>query len=541
MLRKKVSEKTSEEVLGMANEYLENNNEDTAIVLYSIVFSRYQNGGDEKSRLLCAETCKKMADIYFDHGNYAAALDYLIRGIETVSTCKDKSLMAQFYLRLGNVYCVFQDYEKGINCYQKGYDLCKEDKDLNCKYSLVKNLTGAYNYIGDIQSAQKYYDLSLKFTPADDHMKIYLNMLNKGLIEANDGAFNEAAEILKKSAEYAVLHHLNPRSECSSYEELYRLYQKKGLTDSTLFFLDKCDALARKHDLTDIIVQNLKSYSEVYENIDDKHRSLDYKSRFLAMSDSIFNQREFNRIKNQQYFFEVGQYEKEISMLNLRQEKDRLQIKLQRQALIVSLTGITMLAVFLLILYIQKKKLSVAYRNIFNVNSEIIASEKYYKKQVAQYEEKLKLMAGSLEMSNNITAVKSYVNNAASKEKKQELLEAIDRIMTTTEEFFQPDFSLDKLASLVGSNNTYVSQVINETYKKNFSTFLNEYRIKEARVRLADLEKYGHYTIRAIYESVGYRSNSAFINSFKNIVGITPSTFKNMVKEEYERQRKISE
>lgn len=546
LLHDRMTKKPSEEVFATANDYLRQQHEDTAIVLFSIIFARYRSDNDEKEKQLCAESCMIIADIYFNQGNYAASLDYLIRGTDITATCTDKSLMPHFYLRLGNVYNVFQDYEKGINCYLKGYSLCKDSEDWECQYSLTKNLAGAYNYIKDTGNAKKYYALSKKLTPADDHMKIYLNMLNEGLIQYNDGHFHKAAATLQQSAEYAVAHHLDPRSECSSYEELYRLYKTRGMTDSTLYFLNKCNELANRHNLTDIIVENLKAYSEVYDKTGNRQKALDFKSRYLAMSDSIFNNREFNRIKNQQYIYETGQYEKEISLLNLQQEKDNMQIRLQRQALAIAVTGIVLLGVLLLVVLIQKRKLAAAYKNIFNVNTEIVESEKHSKMLMTQYEERLKTAEShtepaeqqETEPADSNDNEKTYANSAASKEKKQELLEAINRIMTTTEEYCQPDFSLEKLASLVNSNNTYVSQVINENYKKNFSTFLNEYRIKEARARLADFDKYGNYTIRAIYESVGYRSNSTFINSFKNIVGITPSTFKNMVKEEHERRGK---
>lgn len=548
LLHERMTKRPSEEVFATANEYLKKQHEDTAIVLFSIIFARYKNNNDEKEKQLCAKSCMIIADIYFEQGNYAASLDYLIRGTDITATCTDKSLMPHFYLRLGNVYNVFQDYEKGINCYLKGYSLCKDSEDKDCQYSLANNLTGAYNYIKDTENAKKYYALSKKLTPADDHMKIYLNMLNEGLIQTNDGQFHKAAATLQQSAHYAVEHNLDPRSECSSYEELYRLYKTRGMTDSTLYFLNKCNELANRYNFTDIIVENLKSYSEIYEKTGNRQKALDFKSQYLDMSDSIFNNREFNRIKNQQYIYETGQYEKEISLLNLQQEKDNMRIRLQRQALAIAVTGIVLLGVLLLVVLIQKRKLAAAYKNIFNVNTEIVESEKHSKMLMAQYEERLKAAEShtepeseeqqATEQADNDDNEKTYANSAASKEKKQELLEAINRIMTTTEEYCQPDFSLEKLASLVNSNNTYVSQVINENYKKNFSTFLNEYRIKEARARLADFDKYGNYTIRAIYESVGYRSNSAFINSFKNIVGITPSTFKNMVKEEHERQGK---
>lgn len=104
--------------------------------------------------------------------------------------------------------------------------------------------------------------------------------------------------------------------------------------------------------------------------------------------------------------------------------------------------------------------------------------------------------------------------------------------MENPDEFCNCDFSLERLAFLVESNSRYVSQVINETYNKNFRTFINDYRIKEAQLRLMNITEYGNYTIQAIAESVGYKSHTNFIVIFKRITGMTPSIFQKIAKEE---------
>lgn len=111
------------------------------------------------------------------------------------------------------------------------------------------------------------------------------------------------------------------------------------------------------------------------------------------------------------------------------------------------------------------------------------------------------------------------------------LLADIGRVMGKVEEFCSTDFSIDRLAQLVGSNPRYVSEAINEGYGKNFRSFLNDYRIKEAMQRLADNDRYGHYTIKAISESVGYKSQANFINIFTRLTGMKPSIYQKISRE----------
>ena len=56
----------------------------------------------------------------------------------------------------------------------------------------------------------------------------------------------------------------------------------------------------------------------------------------------------------------------------------------------------------------------------------------------------------------------------------------------------------------------------------------NTSRIKEVRKRLMDTENYSNYTIKAIAESVGYKSHANFVLIFKKYTGITPSMFQKM-------------
>ena len=78
----------------------------------------------------------------------------------------------------------------------------------------------------------------------------------------------------------------------------------------------------------------------------------------------------------------------------------------------------------------------------------------------------------------------------------------------------------------MGGNVSYGSKAINVNGGKNFRSLLNEYRIREACQRLSDADRYGHLTLQAIAESVGFVSASSFIRAFKQVTGTTPSNYK---------------
>ncbi len=96
--------------------------------------------------------------------------------------------------------------------------------------------------------------------------------------------------------------------------------------------------------------------------------------------------------------------------------------------------------------------------------------------------------------------------------------------------YCDPDFSIDRLSAAIESNSRYVSEVINEEYGMNFRAFLNRYRVKEAMCRLEDMENYGHLTIKAVAESVGYKSQATFISVFTKETGLKPSLYQQLAR-----------
>lgn len=119
-------------------------------------------------------------------------------------------------------------------------------------------------------------------------------------------------------------------------------------------------------------------------------------------------------------------------------------------------------------------------------------------------------------------------------EQKRSLMATLTDLMESREDFCEPDFSIDTLASLADTNTRYVSQVINDVYGENFRTFLNSYRIQKAMERMNDRVNYGNYTIKAIAQSVGYKSQANFINVFTKTTGLKPSTYMKLLKDQQE-------
>ncbi|MDY8137078.1 AraC family transcriptional regulator [Aquimarina sp. 2201CG5-10] len=98
-------------------------------------------------------------------------------------------------------------------------------------------------------------------------------------------------------------------------------------------------------------------------------------------------------------------------------------------------------------------------------------------------------------------------------------------LMTKKKLYKNADISLDIIAERLGISPGYLSQVINKVTYKNFSEYINDYRIEEVKRMLLDSE-FSRYTILSIGYEAGFNSKSVFYTVFKKQTGLTPKQFK---------------
>lgn len=103
------------------------------------------------------------------------------------------------------------------------------------------------------------------------------------------------------------------------------------------------------------------------------------------------------------------------------------------------------------------------------------------------------------------------------------------RVMDQERPYLASDLTIFDLSKSVGTNSKYLSKVINQHIGKNFSTFINDYRLEEAKRLLASKEG-NTFTIEAIAQMSGFKSKSVFNAYFKKKYQMTPSKYRSEVR-----------
>lgn len=99
------------------------------------------------------------------------------------------------------------------------------------------------------------------------------------------------------------------------------------------------------------------------------------------------------------------------------------------------------------------------------------------------------------------------------------------RLLNTEKIYQDPELSLTAVAEKLNISSTYLSQLVNQCNKKNFSEFINSYRVRDAEYMLMDSD-FSNYTILSIGLEAGFNSKSTFYAAFKKYTGVTPTQYR---------------
>lgn len=446
-----------------------------------------------------ADSLLQLSRLYYQEDRLIEALDLATLSLRQAKKESNRNVYMAGLANIAGIYGVFKDYDRADHyfklCLQEAIALKEEDMMARC-YS---NLTMTSCMLGNTNQARHYLGMQNRCRMKDSVRQHFFFLSNQGKVAACEGKWRQAYYFAEQARRYAANHQMGLMYEASEVGEMAGASESLGDDSLTVALYREMLEMVMK-------VGDMKGASRAYDHLANVYLRLNnpiqaaiYRERSVRLNDSVFNTQDFNRVKERLSDFEEEQKAEQISLLHGR---------ITQQLLVIGLIVVLLVAVVIMsvILIRRNRSLIAAYQVLVEKNREDIRRNK----------------------ENTRTNEGEHLPE----EQHRQLLEAIEKVMDADEMICNPDFDLAALCTQVDSNAKYVSWVINDHYRLNFKALLNKYRIQLASKRLADEENYGNLTIQAIAESVGYKSQTNFIQTFKSIVGMTPSTYQKIAKQE---------
>jgi AraC-like DNA-binding protein/DNA-binding XRE family transcriptional regulator len=428
---------------------------------------------------------------------------------EALNFTDNDSLKLIYLFNISIIFLESGKYKESIKYCNEVLDLMKDKGNEyyeQNKYTIIATLGATYLEMDDYKNAL----LNLK--AALNSSKIFIPQ-DYGTIYNNLGNAYLSVDSLKQADYYL--------SKAITLFDSLNLYEMKlGALNSKadMFIKNKQDINLKAiiYEISSLVFNVSDSYikkesydllSNYYEKCDEYENSLKFYKLLSAIKDSISSKEVSNTLNEFNIKYETEKKEQQI-------KEQQINIKNKNRLVIFSLiNGIILLAVLLVVAILYRKK-NQAYKRLVLQNLDNI-----------EFERGVISNDGLDEIGNNNSVLK-YSNSFIDDEQRNQILECLNKLLKD-KVYTEIGLTIKKLAEMCQTNRTYISQIINEKYGMNFNTFINKFRIDEAKRILSEAPN--DFQLKNLYCELGFNSYSTFNEAFRKQVGVSPSFFQKTI------------
>ncbi|WP_167443705.1 AraC family transcriptional regulator [Chryseobacterium elymi] len=450
-----------------------------SIRAYEVFAYRYATIGDGQNALKYAKAAVELAEQH-DYPAEAAVM---------------YGVIGQQYGRMG----MDDDAKEYI---QKGIDLIKKPKNDAEKHHLG-NLYSYRLYTKETSkdSSQiylKYAKLALASYLTIDNEELrekssVLGYGNVGMCYSELKQYDSAIAALDKVL--AINKGKNAYMSGNAYLQKGMLFLDKKQPDSAEANLKKSEKNFSGKEFINEEKELYSHFIKLYELKGDPNKLKEYKSAYLELE----NRQQKSRLGTATELLKNENKEKKTVISNFYKVAVGLGIVIISLLIILGIQRIK---------YRREKAAFDAFRN------NRISDEKY--------------SAGNHLTENNpeikATPEKVQKNDALNEETEIRLLQGLEKF-EKEHGYNEKGIALGKIASQLNTNTKYLSMVIKNHKADNFSNYINTLRINYIVDKIENAPEYRKYKLSYLAEETGFSSANAFSKVFKDVTGVSPSSY----------------
>ncbi len=452
-------------------------------------------------------------------------------------------------VRLGMYYATLGTFDKGITYYLSALEITKNISEAYKKETVIlNNLGNLYNQIGSYDKAEKSFKTALEYIedyggPLEYRMAVYTGLSDVATAKKN---FKTALEFLQQAKEIGeklkrddmVINTLNEMAEnylelkqyqnalkhSEKAEKLYTHEQSVERRTLSLYLLGASlvglkryndaivplqlsQGIALTNDFLKIEMDAHKQLARAFEKAGNLEKANMEQKGYIHTREKYLNS--LSKAKR----LEV---EKELS----KSEEQLVQESKSKWFLIFISIGIITILVVLLFIYKRKRKQLELETYQLNEARILLTNEnEALKIKILKY--------AKTKTTNSLTSTHKEKSKKTSLtvEEQNKYIEQIADYMEKEKPYLDSEMKQSTLAEELNMSVHLFSEVLNVCFEKNFSSFINIYRVDMAK-QLIKNSKYAHYKILAIGYEAGFPSKTSFNRVFKKLVGLTPSEYR---------------
>ena len=414
--------------------------------------------------------------------------------------------------------------EEALKLYRKAFHLALEQKNWHAAHVAFFNMMIETTFNDKESLIEREMDIMMSNIIPDTIVNTqFARSLIRGVRAWNNGQPDSSLTHFKHLIDIAE----QQQSPGQKRNSLLTAYYYIGFWYFAHDQLEKCvevqhtiEQLSKEYNNASSLLSAYDNLSQYYGELHNDAMAQHYRILYLEGKDELVNKRKLGSANEAQFLYELNKKNEEV-----RQMAHREQMK--NRMLWGTVAFSALLLIVLALLWLNYRRVQERNHQLYNKSLEMLRADEEKRELIEQLQSQ---SMPNEEVSPYAPADTPQREGKLDAARQSDLLHRVFIVMETSDEIFSPDFSLPRLAELVGDTRNNVSEAINMRYHGHFNDLLNEYRIKEACRRFNDHANYGQLTIEAVGQSVGFKSRSAFSTIFKQITGLTPGAYQRQSK-----------
>jgi AraC-like DNA-binding protein len=251
--------------------------------------------------------------------------------------------------------------------------------------------------------------------------------------------------------------------------------------------------------------------------------AFNYLSVFVKEKEQISSERQQQQLNSLMVSLQVK--EKDLTIAQQQLDLGRKKKNLQLMGLVVVIIVLLAMGQLLFIVRIRKFRKEL-FRKEKDLDQQMIEIQTWMEwKQNNAYIEKRSPV--------NILEKVEQTKERPSFNAQTSLYTALRELFNSQKLYLDPELNLNTVIRILSTNKKYLYQAISENSDENFRSFLNRYRVAEAkRIIGQKLLTTEELILSELYASVGFNSPATFYKAFKSVTGLSPQDYATELKAE---------
>ena len=344
--------------------------------------------------LLIGNTYIDLGLAYTSLGRYKDALDNQLKALELFKTTKNKEKIASCFVNIGNVYSYQKQYKEAIENYFLALKYLDEIDNETIKATVYNNIGALFYYEHDMEMSIYYLEKGMEIRERlGDISALSASYGNIGSLLIEMGEYEKGKDYIEK----AIAINLENNQMASYSGNLINYgeyYMKKGEVAQAVSTYLKAIEISERYQEKVPLLEARKSLMKAYEKQGKFREAFQTQKAYIALKDSLFNEKQIKEISELKGKFEISQKEKELELYKKKEEVREKEMEKNRAVLFAVLGGALLMFFSILLLFknlrnkekanrlIQSQKKVVEEQNLIleEKNEEITSSINYAKR-----------------------------------------------------------------------------------------------------------------------------------------------------------------